>query len=138
MTGNVTARRRHLLRYIFPFVLHIQPSKFSPIVPTLTSIGLPALATTLNQLNQRIGPGLLAGYLQTRENQRIQVCECAVSFSIFFSDIHIPRAPKLKQIPITAYTRKVTAPSAPLPVTKEGIKEHMLAVIATCDLVRCI
>jgi hypothetical protein len=46
-------------------------------------------------------------------------------------------ARNLKQEPITNFTQKTTNPVV-LPLTKEGIKEHLLAIITTCDLVRIL
>ena len=43
---------------------------------------------------------------------------------------------KLKQQKMMGYVQKTTTSAKePIPVTKEGIKEHFLAIITTCDLV---
>ena len=45
----------------------------------------------------------------------------------------------MKQQSITAYAWKTTTGAKqPILVTKQGIKEHLLAIITTCDLVSII
>ena len=45
----------------------------------------------------------------------------------------------MKQKSMTGYVQNVqkttTSAREPIPVTKEGIQEHFLAIITTCDLV---
>ena len=45
---------------------------------------------------------------------------------------------KFKQQLIMGYTQKTVGTKQPILVMKEGIKEHFLAIITTCDLVRDI
>ena len=42
---------------------------------------------------------------------------------------------QLHQQPITNYAQKTSRPPPIPPVTKAGIQEHFLAIVATCDLV---
>ncbi len=54
-------------------------------------------------------------------------------FSFPFNDAH--RASQLMQQSIKVYPHTIPKLTATIPVTKAGIQEHVLAIIATCDLV---
>lgn len=64
------------------------------------------------------------------ESTRSYVYFCTIYYSTCL--IVSNSTTKFKQKSIVGYTQKT---KQPIPVTKEGIKEHFLAIITTCDLV---
>jgi hypothetical protein len=48
------------------------------------------------------------------------------------------RASQFTQQSITLFAQPTKKPTAAIPVTKAGIQEHVLAIVATCDLVRIL
>jgi hypothetical protein len=55
----------------------------------------------------------------------------------FFPPNETRRASQFTQQSITLFAQPTKKPTAAIPVTKAGIQEHVLAIVATCDLV-CI
>jgi hypothetical protein len=58
-----------------------------------------------------------------------------VPLNYFYLPNPVYSSTKFKQQSILGFAPKKTNVKQPIPVTKEGIKEHFLAIITTCDLV---
>ena len=57
---------------------------------------------------------------------------------IFYFNLPVLSTTALIQQSIMSYGQKAPAISKQIPVTKDGIKEHLLAIVTTCDLVSSI
>lgn len=61
---------------------------------------------------------------------------CVTATAALLSNSISSSATKLRQPSIVGYAKKtLTGTQQAVPVTKQGIKEHLLAIITTCDLV---